>query len=160
MGKIRSAFVIYKKPSISPFVYHHGWSTEKGKGAYTVSLSLSLSLSGFATRFSIFSIFDFQWWSVNPFTFQLISVNPFPFQFLVRVALVISLFHFVLSSWWEHKKKGKLLVCFCFLLFVGMFNWCVHIFTIGLFMIYWIFFFWFWLWMQHLHERESVAVHT
>ena len=45
MGKIRSAFVIYKKPSISPFVYHHGWSTEKGKGAYTVSLSLSLSLS-------------------------------------------------------------------------------------------------------------------
>ena len=60
MGKIRFAFVIYKKPSISPFVYHHGWSTEKGKGAYTVSLSLSLSLSGFATRFSIFSIFDFQ----------------------------------------------------------------------------------------------------
>ena len=58
MGKIRSAFVIYKKPSISPFVYHHGWSTEKGKGAYTVSLSLSFS--GFATRFSIFSIFDFQ----------------------------------------------------------------------------------------------------
>ena len=44
MGKIRSAFVIYKKPSISPFFYHHGWSTEKGKGAYTVSLSLSLSL--------------------------------------------------------------------------------------------------------------------
>ena len=42
---------------------------------------------------------------MNPFTFQLISVNPFPFQFLVRVALVISLFHFVLSSWWEHKKR-------------------------------------------------------
>ena len=30
----------------------------------------------------------------------------------------MNLFHFVLSSWWEHRKKVKLLVCFCFLLFV------------------------------------------